>query len=92
VLRDEHDDDTAEWLHALHQQAMRFAHGHPGVLVEDKGVGLALHWRGAPHAASDVRAFADRHVRAAPATACNPATMWSSSCPSAPTRAVPCAG
>ena len=27
VLRDEHDDDTAEWLHALHQQAMRFAHG-----------------------------------------------------------------
>jgi len=42
---------------------MRFAHGHPGVLVEDKGVGLALHWRGAPHAASDVRAFADRHVR-----------------------------
>lgn len=63
VLRDEHDDDTAEWLHALHQQAMRFAHGHPGVLVEDKGVGLALHWRGAPHAASDVRAFADRHVR-----------------------------
>ncbi len=63
VLRDTHDDDTADWLHALHQQAMRFAHGHPGVLVEDKGVGLALHWRGAPNAAADVRAFADRHLR-----------------------------
>ncbi|MEG2981851.1 MAG: trehalose-phosphatase, partial [Stenotrophomonas sp.] len=55
--------DTSEWLHAVHQQAMRFAHGHPGVLVEDKGRSLALHWRGAPHAAGDVRAFAERHIR-----------------------------
>jgi len=55
--------DTSEWLHAVHQQALRFAHGHPGVLVEDKGRSLALHWRGAPHAASDVRAFAERHIR-----------------------------
>ncbi|MEK0265081.1 trehalose-phosphatase [Stenotrophomonas rhizophila] len=55
--------DTSEWLHALHQQAMRFAHGTPGVLVEDKGRSLALHWRGAPHAANDVRAFAERHIR-----------------------------
>lgn len=57
------DGDTGEWLHALHQQAMRFAHGYPGVRVEDKGRSLALHWRGAPHAASDVRAFAERHIR-----------------------------
>jgi trehalose 6-phosphate phosphatase len=57
------DESTTEWLHALHQQAMRFAHGHPGVLVEDKGPSMALHWRGAPHAANEVRAFADRHIR-----------------------------
>ena len=56
------DSDTSEWLHAVHQQAMRFAHGHPGVLVEDKGRSLALHWRGAPHAANEVRAFAERHI------------------------------
>lgn len=55
--------DTSEWLHAVHQQAMRFAHGHPGVLVEDKGRSLALHWRAVPHAADEVRAFADRHIR-----------------------------
>lgn len=58
-----HDDVTADWLHALHEQAMRFAHGHPGVLVEDKGASLALHWRTAPHAGEDVRAFAERHIR-----------------------------
>jgi len=57
------ESTTTEWLHALHQQAMRFAHGHPGVLVEDKGPSMALHWRGAPHAGEQVRAFADRHVR-----------------------------
>lgn len=57
------ETSTTEWLHALHQQAMRFAHGHPGVLVEDKGPSMALHWRGAPHAGEQVRAFADRHVR-----------------------------
>ena len=55
--------DTSEWLHAVHQQAMRFAHGVPGVLVEDKGRSLALHWRGAPHAARDVQTFAERHIR-----------------------------
>lgn len=57
------DLDTSEWLHAVHQQAMRFAHGYPGVLVENKGRSLAVHWRGAPHAAADVRMFAERHIR-----------------------------
>lgn len=57
------DENTSDWLHALHQQAMRFAHGYPGVLVEDKGASLALHWRAAPHAAEEVRAFAERHIR-----------------------------
>ena len=56
------DADTSEWLHAVHGQAMRFAHGNPGVLVEDKGRSLALHWRGAPHAEHEVRAFAQRHI------------------------------
>lgn len=57
------DDNTSTWLHAVHQQAMRFAHGHPGVLVEDKGRSLALHWRAAPHAGADVQQFAERHIR-----------------------------
>lgn len=57
------DADTSTWLHAVHQQAMRFAHGHPGVLVEDKGRSLALHWRAAPHAGPEVQAFAERHIR-----------------------------
>lgn len=50
--------ETAQWLHALHQRAMRFAHAHPGVLVEAKGQALALHWRNAPAAARAVEAFA----------------------------------
>lgn len=57
------DGTTSGWLHGLHQQAMQFAHGNPGVLVEDKGPSLALHWRAAPEAAARVRAFADLHLR-----------------------------
>lgn len=60
---DDPDSDTSQWLHTVHQQAMRFAHGHPGVLIEDKGRSLALHWRGAPHAAHEVQAFAARQLR-----------------------------
>ncbi len=59
------DPDTGQWLHDVHRQAMRWAHGHPGVLVEDKGRSLALHWRGAPHAAQEVQAFAAQHIDAA---------------------------
>ena len=50
--------ETAQWLHELHQRALRFAHAHPGVLVEAKGQALALHWRNAPAAAQAVEAFA----------------------------------
>ncbi len=50
--------ETAQWLHELHLRAMRFAHAHPGVLVEAKGQALALHWRNAPAAAQAVDAFA----------------------------------
>ena len=54
--------DTSQWLHGVHQQAMRFAHGHPGVLIEDKGRSLALHWRAAPLAEPHVRAFAEQQL------------------------------
>ncbi|WP_159017287.1 trehalose-phosphatase [Cognatiluteimonas profundi] len=32
---------------------------HPGTLLEDKGVALALHWRNAPRAAGELLAFAE---------------------------------
>ncbi len=32
---------------------------HPGTLLEDKGAALALHWRNAPQAASELLAFAE---------------------------------
>lgn len=57
------DQANIDWLRAVREQAERFAANHPGVLVEDKGASLALHWRTAPEAAAEVRAFADRHVR-----------------------------
>lgn len=49
---------TSEWLHTLHQQAEKLAHLHPGMLLENKGQALALHWRNAPDAAAAIHAFA----------------------------------
>ena len=37
-----------------------FAAAHAGVLIEDKGLTLALHYRGAPRAAAAARALAER--------------------------------
>lgn len=54
--------DTAAWLHALHQRAMRLAHAHPGVLIENKGQALALHWRKAPDAGAAIIAFANTQL------------------------------
>lgn len=48
----------APLLAKVRQDARRIAERHPGALVEDKGAALALHWRGAPGAADDLRAFA----------------------------------
>ncbi|MFC4726812.1 trehalose-phosphatase [Coralloluteibacterium thermophilus] len=45
-------DDVLDDAHAL-------ARRHPGVVVEDKGVNLGLHWRLAPEAAGAVAAFAE---------------------------------
>lgn len=51
-----------EWLHELHQKAMVYAHARPGVLVEDKGVSLALHWRGAPELGEEITRLAHEHL------------------------------
>ena len=59
-------DDTSAFLHELHREATHLAAAHPGVLVEDKGVSLALHWRAAPHAAEAVSGFARQRIGALP--------------------------
>lgn len=56
--------DTSEWLHGLHQRAAALTQRHPGVLVEDKGVSVALHWRAQPQAGADVLAFAQQEIAA----------------------------
>lgn len=56
--------DTSEWLHGLHKRAAALTHQHPGVLVEDKGVSVALHWRAQPLAGPDVLAFAQQEIAA----------------------------
>lgn len=59
-------DDTSAFLHALHREAAHLAAAHPGVLVEDKGVSMALHWRAAPHAAEVVSGFARARIAGLP--------------------------
>ncbi|MEE7559897.1 trehalose-phosphatase, partial [Xanthomonas sp. Kuri4-2] len=56
--------DTGDWLHGLHQRAAHLAQAHPGILVEDKGVSLALHWRASPQAGPAVLAFAEAETEA----------------------------
>lgn len=46
----------------LKREALALAARHPGILVEDKGSNLALHWRTAPEAAADLRALAESHL------------------------------
>ncbi|MBN6152169.1 trehalose-phosphatase [Xanthomonas sp. AmX2] len=58
--------DTSSWLHDLHQRAAHLTQAYPGVLVEDKGASLALHWRGAPDAAAQVAAFAHEQIGSLP--------------------------
>ncbi|WP_115513670.1 MULTISPECIES: trehalose-phosphatase [Xanthomonas] len=54
--------DTSAFLHGLHQRAAALTHKHTGVLVEDKGVSVALHWRAQPDAGPDVMAFAQDEI------------------------------
>ncbi|NIK01292.1 trehalose 6-phosphate phosphatase [Xanthomonas arboricola] len=58
--------DTSAFLHGLHQRAAALAHTHTGVLVEDKGVSVALHWRAQPLAGPDVLAFAQQEIARLP--------------------------
>lgn len=53
---------SGDALSALRHEAWLLAERHPGVLVEDKGANLALHWRAAPHAADAVRQLAESHL------------------------------
>ena len=53
---------SGDALSALRHEAALFAERHPGVLVEDKGANLALHWRTAPHAAAAVTRLAEAHL------------------------------
>lgn len=46
-------------LSAIRGEAERIASEYPGALVEDKGVSIGLHWRGAPGAMQALRGFAD---------------------------------
>lgn len=47
-----------EGLEAARVPMRRWASQHDGVLLEDKGVALALHYRGAPHLEGDVKRIA----------------------------------
>lgn len=45
-------------LALVRTEAEKVAARHPGAVVEDKGAALALHWRAAPQASSELQAFA----------------------------------
>jgi len=47
-------------------KAQALARRHPHAQVEDKGAGFALHWRAAPEAGSDLRAFAEDAIARLP--------------------------
>jgi len=55
------DRETAPaWREDIAASIGDFAAAHPGVWLEDKGVTLALHFRGAPYRAKDVLSLTDR--------------------------------
>lgn len=62
-----HASQTAT-LVKLRAMFTEFARDHPGLLLEDKGATLALHFRQAPHLASTVRQTMEATVAAAGAT------------------------
>jgi trehalose 6-phosphate phosphatase len=53
-------------LQRLQRRAAQLAQQHPGVLVEDKGSSLALHWRAHPQAGAAVLDFAHAQIDAMP--------------------------
>ncbi|WP_045738875.1 trehalose-phosphatase [Xanthomonas sp. MUS 060] len=58
--------DTGACLHLLQTRAAPLAQTYPGVLVEDKGASLALHWRAAPAAAEQILTFAREQIATLP--------------------------
>jgi trehalose 6-phosphate phosphatase len=53
---------SGDALSALRHEAELLAERHPGILIEDKGANLALHWRAAPDAASVLGQLAEKHM------------------------------
>lgn len=49
-------------LGTLRHAALLLAERHPGLVVEDKGANLALHWRQAPAAEQPLRDLAQAHI------------------------------
>lgn len=49
-------------MQVLRAEAARLAERVPGIVIEDKGTNLALHWRKAPEAGDQVRALAQSHI------------------------------
>lgn len=54
------------FLRQVSTQARQLADAVPGIMVEDKGAGLALHWRGNPAMGPAVEAFAREQLARAP--------------------------
>ena len=59
-----HRDDTTALLTPLRAPLADFARGHPGLLLEDKGQSLALHFRNAPACASEAETLLRRLIAA----------------------------
>jgi trehalose 6-phosphate phosphatase len=59
-------DEPVDWLTPLRPHLTAFVAGHPGVLLEDKRGGLALHYRQASHHGAAVRRFARQRAAADP--------------------------
>lgn len=57
---------TPAALARLREAAQQIAARHPGALVEDKGLALALHWRAAPQAAPALSALATAALASLP--------------------------
>jgi len=62
-------------LSRVHRAVAEVAHAHPGVLLEDKGVSLALHYRALPEAGEAVRKALEAFVASVPEYSLKPGKM-----------------